>query len=232
MSKEGPVDDKIQRRANPPGWTQPLAPYNPYDINDARPPGGYPSEFKAPGRQSSFSEIPRDLTEYQLLRNNMNRLKYTPRPRSDLYPGQYKVLRRTGTIDPFERGVIATGTVFAVAVVTISVFFVRWNEGSEHIFSAPYRAQLRARDFLFGNLTEEQREELQGSKPVRYGRFPNDSRVPPNFDQHEDEMALQRPTKRHVLEVERLRQEEELALMKSPALQEPEKSRKKWLGIF
>lgn len=85
------------RRPNPPGWVPPKAPYNPYDPTDIRPPEGYPSEFDTPGKPRSWTLRPKEPENYRVVKDQLKRLQYTPRPLSDLYPGQYKVLRRTGT---------------------------------------------------------------------------------------------------------------------------------------
>ena len=49
-NNDNPDNKEFTRRPNPKGWTPPKAPYNPYDPNDTRPPGGYPSEFKLPAK--------------------------------------------------------------------------------------------------------------------------------------------------------------------------------------
>lgn len=93
-----------ERRPNPPGWVPPKAPYNPYDPTDLRPPEGYPSEFQSPGKQRGWSRIPKDPSTYKQVKDTLKKLHYVPRPLSELYPGQYKVLRRTGP-SKFQRGV-------------------------------------------------------------------------------------------------------------------------------
>ena len=52
-------------------------PYNPYDPNDTRPPGGYPSEFKLQGQEpSGFSSLPKVLP-ISKVNETMERLNYT-----------------------------------------------------------------------------------------------------------------------------------------------------------
>lgn len=109
-----------ERRPNPPGWVPPRAPYNPYDPTDVRPSEGYPSEFQAPGKKRNWSMIPTEPTNYRVVKDSLKRMQYTPRPHSELYPGQYKVLRRVGPTK-FQTGVklatrVATGGMFLLSV--------------------------------------------------------------------------------------------------------------------
>ena len=146
-NNDNPDNKEFTRRPNPKGWTPPKAPYNPYDPNDTRPPGGYPSEFKLPGQEpSGFSSLPKSPTQYQKVNETMERLNYTARPQSDLYPGQYKVLRRVDTNKRLDIGNRYFGTFIIGSVIVYGVFFHRWNDGRENVFSDFYRAQLKLKE--------------------------------------------------------------------------------------
>lgn len=230
------------RRPNPPGWVPPKAPYNPYDPTDVRPPEGYPSEFKSPGKERSWSVIPKEPSNYRQVKDTLKRMQYTPRPFSELYPGQYKVLMRTGN-NTFQKGARYASFILGTSLVVFGVFFYRWNDGYDHVFSGPYKWQLQMREKLFGNLSEQQKEDLEGrqrgftrtAKPQDEGRY-----MPPR---QEDERTMQRPMRSHVVEAERIRQEREEAILRAVDIAEEQlangqgtdsqgKPRKKFLGIF
>ncbi|KAI3402973.1 hypothetical protein KGF56_004226 [Candida oxycetoniae] len=216
MTKEEESASDFTRRPNPKGWTLPKAPYNPYDPADVRPAQGYPSEYNLPGQQpKGFSSIPRQPTQYQKVNETMERLNYTARPRSDLYPGQYKVLRRVDTNRNLNIGSRWFGTFLGGSIVIYFVFFYRWNEGRENVFTGFYRSQLWLKEKLFG-LTKEQYDDLhfphqshtmvKGVKDALY--IPEDMRKT-----QEGQFALNRPSERHILEAERIQQEREEELL-------------------
>ncbi|ODV98371.1 hypothetical protein PACTADRAFT_48149 [Pachysolen tannophilus NRRL Y-2460] len=235
-------DEDLDRRANPPNWVQPKAPYNPYDITDVRPPGGYPSEFKAPGRESTFTEIPKDATEYSKLRHTMKNLQYTPRPPSELYPGKYKVLRRINPNARFNSGMKLASRVLIVGISIYGIMFYRWNDGFDNVFSECYRFQLRVKQYLTGNLTDQQIDDLVNprSKPFFERKYSSVSDAPIDVENYESEYALQKPTAKQMMEAERIQAERELAALRQsePVLvtadnfNYEEDKRKKWFGIF
>lgn len=232
-----------ERRANPPGWVPPKAPYNPYDPTDVRPPQGYPSEFKIPGKPRSWSVIPKEPTNYRVVKDTLKRMQYTPRPLSDLYPGQYKVLRRIDDTG-FNRGVKFSTVFLTSTVAVIGVFFYRWNDGYDNVFSRPYRIQLAIRDKLFGNLSEEQKEDLQTKSRGVVRMHSQNSSAPTPYDSKYEDLALERPMRNHMLEVERIRQEREEALLRAVDIAEaelkkggstvetPAASKKRFFGLF
>lgn len=208
----------MERRPNPPGWTQPKAPYNPYDVSDQRPPQGYPSEFQTPRRPRNWSFVPKEPTNYRNVQESMRRLNYTPRPPSDLYPGQYKVLRRRSQ-SGFTNGVRLMGKTATAGVLLGSVFFYRWNDGYENVFSAPYRWQLRMRQRLGFHLSEQQAEDLKGDR--QQGMVPKVAPVTqPINDAISEDVALERPSRSHVIEAERIRQAREYAILRAVQIAE------------
>lgn len=262
-NNDNPDNKEFTRRPNPKGWTPPKAPYNPYDPNDTRPPGGYPSEFKLPGQEpSGFSSLPKSPTQYQKVNETMERLNYTARPQSDLYPGQYKVLRRVDTNKRLDIGNRYFGTFIIGSVIVYGVFFHRWNDGRENVFSDFYRAQLKLKEKLMGGLNEQEYDDLYHPRDsgivvrnVRDAQYiPEDIRKT-----SETNYNLNRPGERHVLEAQRIQQEQEEKMLKEldyhkkfaqSVLKEEEidvkelhnqqeatnitadKPKKKWFGIF
>lgn len=230
------------RRPNPPGWTPPKAPYNPYDPTDLRPPEGYPSEFKVPGKDRSWSISPKEPSNYRVVKDTFKRMQYTPRPLSELYPGQYKVLKRTGS-NPFAKGVRYSSIILGTAVVVFGVFFYRWNDGYDHALSGTYRWQLQMRDSLLGNLSERQKEDLEGKQRGfnRIAKQQDESRVLSPRPE-DDNLAMQRPMRNHIIEAERIRQEREEAILRAVDIAErklehhsttsSQSGRKKIFGIF
>ncbi|ANZ73095.1 BA75_01478T0 [Komagataella pastoris] len=205
----------MDRRPNPPGWVPPKAPYNPYDPNDIRPPEGYPSEFLPPGKQKSFSEIPKDATEYEQIRHSMNQLKYTPRPPSELYPGQNKVLKRINTKARFQNGLKITSRLLMFGVSVYGVFFYRWNEGYDNVFSPFYRFRLKCKKFISGELSDKEEFDLSGnSKPLPF-KVIREETVPEDIAAVESAAGLQRPTQKHLMEVERILQEREEKMLRA-----------------
>lgn len=239
-------DIPFERRPNPKGWTPPKAPYNPYDPTDVRPAEGYPSEFKTPGSQpQGFSSIPKNPTQYKKVNETMKRLNYTPRPLSELYPGQYKVLRKVDTNQRLNTGSRWFGSFLGGTIVVYFAFFHRWNDGKENVMSDFYRARLRVKEQLMG-LNDEEYDDLyhpKGSgmvvKNVRDTDYiPEDIRRT-----KEGKFALNRPSQRHVLEAERIQQEQEEQMLRELdehkkfaqsflAEEQPAPARKKWFGIF
>lgn len=209
----------VERRPNPPGWRQPRAPYNPYDPSDQRPAQGYPSEFKTPGRPRNWSLIPKEPTNYREVKESMRRLNYTPRPASEKYPGQYKVLRRKPG-GSFNRGVYLMAKISTVGVLIGTIFFYRWNDGYDNVFSEPYRWQLRMRQRLFGNLSEQQVEDLKGKQRGMQKKSIDHANSTKPRDLPEADIALERPERSHVIEAERIRQEREEAILRAVEIAE------------
>lgn len=208
----------VPRRPNPKGWTPPKAPYNPYDPTDARPPAGYPSEYKIPGNQpSGFSSLPRDPTQYKKVNETMKRLNYTPRPASAVYPGQYKVLRKVNTNQKVQVGLRMFASFIGGAVIVYFTFFYRWNDGKENIFSDFYRARLRAKEAVFGGLLSQEYDDLYHPqqnkvvvKKVRDAEY-----IPPAMRKNvESELVMNKPSDSHYLEAERIRQDQEEAMLR------------------
>lgn len=202
------------RRANPPGWTPPKAPYNPYDPTDLRPPAGYPSEHNTPGKERSWTLRPQEPDNYRVVKDQLKRLQYTPRPLSDLYPGQYKVLRR---VDPgaFNTGIRYTSFVLGTSLVVFGVFFYRWNDGYENVFSGPYRWQLKVRQKLLGNLTDQQEEDLVSKHRGMTRRSATNDDAAFIEPTREDTHSMQRPQRMHYIEAERIKQEREEAILRA-----------------
>lgn len=240
----------LQRRPNPSGWTPPKAPYNPYDPTDIRPPEGYPSEFKTPGNQpSGFSSLPKNPTQYKKVNETMKRLNYTPRPPSELYPGQYKVLRKIDTNQRFNTGSRWFGSFIAGTMVVYFAFFYRWNDGRENVMSDFYRSRLRLKE-QFGSLTDREYEDLYHPKGanVAIRNVRDTDYIPEDIRKtSEGQYALNRPSERHVLEAQRIQQQQEEDMLKElyegkklamellgdePIDDSAKKQRKKWFGIF
>lgn len=202
------------RRPNPLGWTPPKAPYNPYDPTDIRPPEGYPSELNTPGKERSWTLRPKEPENYRVVKDQLKRLQYTPRPLSDLYPGQYKILRR---VQPgaFNTGVRYTSIFLGTGLVLFGVFFYRWNDGYENVFSSTYRWQLRIRDSLFGNLTAQQKEDLISKQRGMTRRTSTNDEAAFIEPSREDIHSMQRPQRMHYIEAERIRQEREEAILRA-----------------
>ncbi|KAK6465180.1 hypothetical protein DFJ63DRAFT_310280 [Scheffersomyces coipomensis] len=249
------IESDFERRPNPKGWVPPKAPYNPYDATDVRPPEGYPSEFKIPGEQpTGHSSIPKNPTQYKKVNETMKRLNYTPRPASELYPGQYKVLRRVDTNQRLNAGSRWFGSFLGTSILIYFAFFHRWNDGKENVMSDFYRARLRLKE-RFAPLTEEEFDDLYHPKNASLGvRSVRDTDyIPENMRKTtENEYALNRPSERHVLEAQRIQQEQEEQLLREmdkhkkfameliqsgeyvpeTTTADQSNTRKKWFGIF
>lgn len=229
------------RRPNPKGWIPPKAPYNPYDPTDLRPAEGYPSEFSLPGQEpQGFSSIPKTPTQYQKINETMKKLNYTPRPRSNLYPGQYMVLRKVDTNQRLNTGTRWFGTFLTGSIIVYFSFFYRWNDGKENVMSDFYRYRLRAKEMLVG-LSETEYDDLYHPKKnnhiiknVRDADYiPTDIRLT-----KEGDFALNRPAERHVLEAQRRQQDQEEQILreldthrqyaKEFMLDEQEQPKKRW----
>lgn len=239
----------IDRKPNPKGWVPPKAPYNPYDPNDLRPPGGYPSEFKPPGQlPTGFSSIPQSPTQYQKVNETMKKLNYTPRPVSELYPGQRKFLRKIDTNSRVNTGSRYLGNFIIGSLIMYLLFFHRWNEGNENVTTPFYRAQLRIKERVVG-LSSGEYDDLyhpkQNPKVIR--NVKDTDYVPePLRKTVETEYALNRPSERHMLEARRIQQEKEEKMLRDMdkhrqfaaelkqelALETVSDKRKKWFGIF
>lgn len=211
-NSNNPLHEDFSRRPNPKGWTPPKAPYNPYDPSDARPAQGYPSEFDLPGQLPlGFSSIPKQPTQYQKINETMERLNYTARPASDLYPGQYKVLRRVDTNKRLNVGSRWFGTLIGGSILFYSVFFYRWNDGRENVFTDFRRSQLWVKERLVG-LTKEEFDDLHYPKDgYNTIKSVKDTQYIPESLRRtrEGEYVLNKPSERHVLEAERIQQERE-----------------------
>ena len=108
------------------------------------------------------------------------------------------------------------GSFVGGSIVVYFVFFYRWNEGKENVFSDFYRAQLRVKEMLFG-LSLEESEDLHHPqegrvvvKSVRDAQY-----IPHELRKNvESELALNRPSDKHWLEAERIRQDQEERLLR------------------
>lgn len=203
-----------ERRPNPQGWTPPKAPYNPYDPTDVRPPEGYPSEYNTPGKDRSWTLRPKEPENYRVVKDQLKRLQYTPRPLSELYPGQYKVLRRVQT-GAFNTGIRYTSFFLGTGLVVFGVFFYRWNDGYENVFSSTYRWQLKMRQSIFGNLSEQQLEDLIPKQRGMTRRSSNNDEAAFIEPKKEDGHSMQRPQRMHYIEAERIKQEREEAILRA-----------------
>lgn len=210
-------DEDLSRRPNPKGWTPPAAPYNPYDPSDVRPPEGYPSEFKVPGSQpTGFSSVPKSPTQYRKVNETMKRLSYTPRPLSELYPGQYKVLRRVDANRRLNIGTRWFGTFLATSIVLYGAFFYRWNDGRENVLSDFYRARLLLKE-RFTTLTDEEYDDLYHPKGsgIVVKNVRDTDYIPESVRKtQEGKYALNRPSERHVLEAQRIQQQQEEQMLR------------------
>ncbi|EGV61640.1 hypothetical protein PSN45_000320 [Yamadazyma tenuis] len=226
------TDSEPQRRPNPKGWTQPKAPYNPYDPTDVRPPEGYPSEFSIPGNApSGFSSIPKEATQYKKVNQTMKKLNYTPRPLSEVYPGQYKVLRKIDTYNRLNIGSKWFGTFLTSTLVIYGLFFYRWNDGYENVTSDFYRARLRLKETML-RLTDEEYNDLyypKGSNIV-VKKVRDTDYIPEDIRRtKEGSMALNRPAERHVLEAQRIQQQREEAKLREDSAVVEKKKSKWWI---
>lgn len=211
------MSDDFNRRPNPKGWVPPKAPYNPYDPTDIRPADGYPSEFKLPGQEpQGFSSIPKNPTQYKKINETMKKLNYTPRPHSTLYPNQYMVLRKVDTNQRLNTGTRWFGTFLTSSIVVYFAFFYRWNDGRENVMSDFYRYRLQIKERVVG-LSESEYDDLyhpRGAnlvlKNVRDAEYiPGDMRKT-----KEGDFALNRPSEKHVLEAQRIQQQQEEAMLR------------------
>lgn len=176
----------MDRRPNPPGWTPPRAPYNPFDPRDKRPPQGYPSEFTTPGGQ------------YNQMKDTMKKLQYTQIPQSEIYAGQFKQLRRVQNYTTFYRGAALAVKVGCTGVIIYSVFFHRWE--GDNVFSKFYDFR-RGLQSLF--LPVQPEPQAYPKPPMRLGTGQLEVEV-------DASVGLERPMKKHLLEAERRRQLDEL----------------------
>ncbi|CCH42613.1 hypothetical protein BN7_2157 [Wickerhamomyces ciferrii] len=218
MSDSEPLD----RKPNAPGWVPPRegSNYNPYDPLEQRPPQGYPSEFKTPGKKPTFGSIPKDATQYQHMKETIQRLQYTPRPKSQLYPGQYKVLRRVNNYSRFQKGALSTGKFLTIGIGLYSVFFYRWNDGYDNVFSDFYRMRLRIKYIVNGGLSEQELEDL---KPKQRGFVDRpkavvaegEDPIKPKELPKESEYLKERPSDRHLMEAQMIVQDREERLMRA-----------------
>ncbi|GME72741.1 unnamed protein product [Ambrosiozyma monospora] len=231
-----PDIDDYERRPNPKGWVQPKAPYNPFDPSDQRPAEGYPSEFNAPSKlKQNTGFVAQDTTDFEKIRVDMKKLKYHPRPPSELYPGRYKVLRKVNVQTPFKRGanITAKGTMWGVVI--FGVFFYKWND-HENIFAPFRRFQLKAKELLFGELNIDDFNDLYNYKkdlPIPQKPLPS-IMYEKNVEEHlvgedtkNDEFIKDRFGNKHVVQAEHVKQKEEEGMLRAMDIAERELQIKK-----
>ncbi|VEU19760.1 DEKNAAC100142 [Brettanomyces naardenensis] len=231
---KGPED--FERRPHPQGWVQPKAPYNPYDPTDVRPAEGYPSEFDAPSSvKKNTGKIAQDLTDYQKIKIDMKRLKYYPRPPSELYPGRYKVLRKVNHKSGFLRGAELTAKLSIYGFVGFGVFFYKWND-NENVFAPFRRFQLRVKEFLLGGLSTDDYNDVYNYKKdkmipqrplptIMYEQ--NEKKQLVGEDATNNEFIKDRFGNKHVVYAEHITQKEEESMLKAMELAERELELKK-----
>jgi hypothetical protein len=150
-----------------------------------RPPQGYPSEFQTPGGH------------YNQLKDTMKKLQYTPIPQSELYPGQFKRLKRVQNYTSFYKGAALAVKVGCAGVIFYSVFFHRWE--GENVFSKYFRFRQGLQSILF-----DVHEDTTMKRPtMRLGTGELTTSV-------DESIGLERPMKKHLLEAERRKQLQEL----------------------
>jgi hypothetical protein len=211
---------------------KPRAPFNPFDPTEARPPQGYPSEYLAPTEPRGWSKTPKDASKYEQARAVMRQIKYDPRPPSEKYPGQFKKLRRVNTSEGFMRGIKLTGKVLTVSVLGYGVFFMKWDNGYENVFSPFYRARIRLKGFLTGSLTEQEQQDLivkergytklasQGHNPVMPGGNPG------HVTKEVADLVYERPQQRHMVAAEKKLLAREEAILRAVDIAEAEMAKK------
>lgn len=228
--------EEFERRPNPPGWVQPKAPYNPYDPTDVRPSEGYPSEFDPPSSVKRNSGAPvQDLTDYEKLRVDMKRLKYYPRPPSELYPGRHKVLRRINHKSSFVRGSEITAKVSIYFLIAFGVFFYKWND-NENVFAPFRRFQLRIKEKILGGLSPADYNDLYNydqTKSIPQKPLPsimyedNEKKHLVGGDKTNNEFIKDRFGNKHVVYAEHVTQRQEESMLKAMDLAEREIELKK-----
>ncbi|KAK9327338.1 hypothetical protein V1520DRAFT_349128 [Lipomyces starkeyi] len=208
-----------ERRPNPPGWRPPRAPYNPYDPEDLRPPEGYPSEYNRPISKDWRVKAGENQNYRQFV--NLMRMQAFPgsAPRSEMYPGRLKVLRKLrGSGQAFTNGLQYASFVLCGSIIVYGTFFYRWNNGYDNIFSGPYRFQLRVKKYLLGRLTEREEMDLHPRARIKLERVIDPTHGDPDLP--DTQWALERPRRIHTLEAERAIQElEERSLRSMDALE-------------
>ena len=141
----------------------------------------------------------------------MERLNYTARPQSDLYPGQYKVLRRVDTNKRLDIGNRYFGTFIIGSVIVYGVFSIV-GMMVEKMFSVILSSSIKIKRKLMGGLNEQEYDDLYHPRDsgivvrnVRDAQYiPEDIRKT-----SETNYNLNRPSERHVLEAQRIQQEQE-----------------------
>ncbi|QPG76580.1 hypothetical protein FOA43_003971 [Brettanomyces nanus] len=223
--------EDFERRPNPIGWVQPKAPYNPYDPTDVRPPEGYPSEFDAPSSvKRNTGKVAQDLTDYQKIKIDMKRLKYYPRPPSELYPGRYKVLRNINHKSSFVRGAELTAKLSIYGFIAFGVFFYKWND-NENVFAPFRRLQLKVKEFVLGELSSDDYNDLYNYKKdklipqrplptIMYEQ--NENRNLVGEDATNNEFIKDRFGNKHVVYAEHVAQREEESMLKAMEIAERE----------
>lgn len=211
---------------------KPRAPFNPFDPTESRPPQGYPSEYLAPTEPRGWSKTPKNASKYEQARAVMRQIKYDPRPPSEKYPGQFKKLRQVNKSEGFMRGLKLTGKVLTVAVLGYGVFYMKWDNGYENVFSPFYRARIRLKGFLTGSLSEQEQQDLiikergytklasQGHSPVMPGANPG--HVTPEVA----DLVYERPQQRHMVAAEKKLLAREEAILRAVDIAEAEMAKK------
>lgn len=189
------------------------APYNPYESTEDRPLGGYPSEFAVPGKLTNSGTV-RPATDYQRIRYAMKELNFTPRPMSNVYKGQYKVLRKVNAAQSkFNRGSTYVAQGIICSVLIYSLFFHRWNDGYDHIFSDFYRFQLKVKWFITGSLSKQEYDDLTPKQKGLETAMVNELNL--DLSENENKFALQRPSREHIVMAEKIAQEREEKYLKA-----------------
>ncbi|KAK9238710.1 hypothetical protein V1525DRAFT_374302 [Lipomyces kononenkoae] len=193
---------EYERRPNPPGWRPPRAPYNPYDPEDLRPAEGYASEYNRPISKDWRVKAGENQNYRQFV--NLMRMQAFPgsAPRSDLYAGRLKVLRKIrGSGEAFANGLQYASFILCGSIIVYGTFFYRWNDGYDNIFSGPYRLQLRVKKYLLGRLTEREEMDLHPRARIKLERVIDPAQGDPDLP--DTQWALERPRRIHTLEAER-----------------------------
>ncbi|KAK9481245.1 hypothetical protein V1514DRAFT_323342 [Lipomyces japonicus] len=206
------ASDDLERRPNPPGWRPPRAPYNPFDPDDQRPAKGYPSEYNQPISKDwriKAGENP----NYRQFVDRMRQAAFPgSAPASDYYPNRFKVLRRLRP-GSFINGIHYASVLLCSSLVIYGTFFYRWNEGFDNVFSGPYRFQLRVKRMFFGQLSQQETQDL---KPNPRGQVQRqiDSGAILSKDFQESDWAAERARRGHRVDVDKAIQEHEEQLLR------------------
>lgn len=138
----------------------------------------------------------------------MSQLSYAPRPASEVYPGQFKILRRVNDNRRFNIGSKWAASGIISVVMVYSIFFHRWNDGYDNVFSDFYRFQLRCKWFFTGTLSKQDYDDLTPKQKGLNSAMVNET-YDPDFEARETKFALQRPSRQHMIMAEKLAQQRE-----------------------